>query len=563
MGRIKLAALARRYGCRAGLAAILVFNVWVRGHAFGPAIRHYAGFDPYFTTSPESEPLNSDEAIYGYIGDRIAHGAIMYRDLTENKPPLGYWLYTLAVGLFGASELTLRVLPVPYVLATTILVWWLGLRLRGPAAALLAAFLFALASADPYLGGEGGNMEHMINFFAIGSLACLLAGWETRRRGWLIASGAAVGAACLIKQVAGLHGAVYACALLLRRGGATLAARPRGRDRWLDVAALASGFVMVIGAAVAVIVAQGAGEAAYDDIFRYARALVIDTPDPPNAPPWYVRWVTGNADVRGMLPWPFGRSGSMVWWGTGTWPLWLPAIPCLTWMAIGPWTSPGRRLVACWTLSAWVQVALPRLFWQHYYLLPLPGLAIAIAVTACDLWVLTRSGRQARWFCGMLAMLLAAAIGSTVWLETSHYLCVPPADLPGRVDPGWVDTRGLGRELGRRAAILGRTTLFVWGWQSQLYFYSGLDCVTPQVYGDPFILYHSAGDHPQARSRLTRTLRDLRTNRPAVIYIGFPAFPALVRLLAEHYVPSRLATGLFIEHGLHRKFEGLATARSG
>ena len=32
----------------------------------------------------------------------------MYRDLTENKPPLGYWLYTLAVALGGYNELTIR-----------------------------------------------------------------------------------------------------------------------------------------------------------------------------------------------------------------------------------------------------------------------------------------------------------------------------------------------------------------------------------------------------------------------------------------------------------------------
>ena len=41
----------------------------------------------------------------------------MYRDLTENKPPLGYWLYALAVALGGYNELAIRLLPIPAVLA--------------------------------------------------------------------------------------------------------------------------------------------------------------------------------------------------------------------------------------------------------------------------------------------------------------------------------------------------------------------------------------------------------------------------------------------------------------
>ena len=37
----------------------------------------------------------------------------MYRDLTENKPPLGYWLYALGVALGGYNELAIRLLPDP------------------------------------------------------------------------------------------------------------------------------------------------------------------------------------------------------------------------------------------------------------------------------------------------------------------------------------------------------------------------------------------------------------------------------------------------------------------
>ena len=156
------------------LLLILALDVWWRCHTIGPTVRDTLGFAPWPVVTGEAEPLDCDEAAYGYIGRKLAHGSVMYRDVSENKPPLGYWLYTLAVAIGGANELTIRLMPIPCVLATIVLVWWLGLRLRGPVAGCLAAFLYGLLSTDPYLYGNGANMEHFINFFAVGSLAAMV-----------------------------------------------------------------------------------------------------------------------------------------------------------------------------------------------------------------------------------------------------------------------------------------------------------------------------------------------------------------------------------------------------
>ena len=106
----------------------------------------------------------------------------MYRDLTENKPPLGYWLYALGVLIGGYNELTVRLLPIPAILLSIALVWWIGRRLAGSIAACLAAGLFALLSTDPYLFGNGSNMEHFMNLFSIASLALLILAWSRNRR---------------------------------------------------------------------------------------------------------------------------------------------------------------------------------------------------------------------------------------------------------------------------------------------------------------------------------------------------------------------------------------------
>ncbi|HMB03977.1 MAG TPA: glycosyltransferase family 39 protein, partial [Isosphaeraceae bacterium] len=199
--------------------------------------------------------LDCDESAYAYIGRRLVRGDVLYRDLTENKPPGGYWLYALAVAIGGANELTVRLMPIPFVLATLALVWWLGLRLHGPGAAFLAGLTSAVASTDPYLFGNGANLEHALNLFSTAALALMVATWDRPGRSGLVAAGACLGAACLVKQVASAHGLVFAAALLGRW-------RPL-RARLVDLAASAGGLALVWGLAVLVLVARGAGPAAY------------------------------------------------------------------------------------------------------------------------------------------------------------------------------------------------------------------------------------------------------------------------------------------------------------
>src|SRR5690606_31391888 len=102
-----------------GLLAILVFAFWWRGHTFAPSVREALGISPWPVVAARSEPLDCDEAAYAYMGHRmVGHGDVLYRDLSENKPPGGYWLYALAVALGGYGEWAVRLLPIPLVLGT-------------------------------------------------------------------------------------------------------------------------------------------------------------------------------------------------------------------------------------------------------------------------------------------------------------------------------------------------------------------------------------------------------------------------------------------------------------
>src|SRR5262249_5451140 len=160
-----------------------------------------------------------------------------------------------------------------------------------------------------------------------GSLALFLFGWDRQERWPLLGSGACVGAAALVKQVAIVPAVVFAVSLVLR----PLTADARGPSsvlrRVLDLIAFGIGILIVVLLAAGILAAQGAGQSAAEDIFRYGRALATDTLIDPNAPSALIRWVTGNADPAGRLPWPFGKTDYLVWWGCGSWPLFLASIP--------------------------------------------------------------------------------------------------------------------------------------------------------------------------------------------------------------------------------------------
>src|SRR5262245_36500138 len=162
------------------LVLLVILDVWYRAHTFAPELRDRLGANTWPGTLGPSEPLDCDEAAYAYIGHRILHGDVLYRDLTENKTPLGYWLYALAVGLGGYHEIAVRIMPVPFILVTIAIVWWIAGRLAGQMSACVAAGLYVLLSTDPFLFGNGSNLEHFINFFSVASLALMILGLGTR-----------------------------------------------------------------------------------------------------------------------------------------------------------------------------------------------------------------------------------------------------------------------------------------------------------------------------------------------------------------------------------------------
>ena len=171
----------------------------------------------------------------------------------------------------------------------------------------------------------------------------------SHRRWSLVGSGVCLGAATLVKQVAIVPAVVFVAALAWRAWSQEdRMASERSGAALLDVVSFGLGLVSILAVAATILIARGAGRSAAEDIFHYGRALATDTLPEPNAPLAVIRWITGNADPAGRLPWPFGTTDYLVWWGTGSWPLWLVSIPALAYLLLAPRQTPraasGRGL---------------------------------------------------------------------------------------------------------------------------------------------------------------------------------------------------------------------------
>jgi len=100
-------------------------------------------------------PLGPDQALFNYVGNVILDGGVPYRDAWDIKGPLTYYLYALAMGIFGRRAISIRILDLIVVVPFCWLLRRLVLRLNGNDAfgATSATILFALLYYDLSLWG--------------------------------------------------------------------------------------------------------------------------------------------------------------------------------------------------------------------------------------------------------------------------------------------------------------------------------------------------------------------------------------------------------------------------
>jgi 4-amino-4-deoxy-L-arabinose transferase-like glycosyltransferase len=209
-----------------------------------------------------------DDQMFGYFGWRIAHGAVVYQDVWDNKPPGIYWTNALGFLIGGDSYggvVFLCVLAVAVSL-TCFFIISASVYFRGAAAAATVLASFYLTHA--FFQGATNRTETFLMTFELAGVALYFRGFARDRWWkWLLA-GACCGCAFLYKQVGlaawgtlGLHTII----LVIMRDLSW-------RDGLRRCLLLLGGMLAAVALAIIVIVAQGAADKAYFAVFRFNRA---------------------------------------------------------------------------------------------------------------------------------------------------------------------------------------------------------------------------------------------------------------------------------------------------
>ena len=315
----------------------------------------------------------SDEGTYADIGNALLHGAVLYRDVWDNKPPGVYWLFAGIIAVFGPGAPVVHAVLAGIVAAGVVAVWVLGRRWGGPAVATVAALLAIVLMSLPNLEGDILNAEIVGAVLVLWAMVALTAADDDRRPA--VGAGALVGAALLFKGVFVFDlVAVLAVPLWTAR-----AAARSWRSAVPAMAAVAAGAATVVGLAAVWLWAAGSlggvlnvllrQDVTYVQVASGRRGAILQSPGP---------------GTRHLLTVLLGARLAVVLVGLGAAAAWL--------------SRRGHRWAA--VVSFWIGCDLAGAMvsargFSHYVQQATGALALGAALLAVHLWRQGRAGRPA------------------------------------------------------------------------------------------------------------------------------------------------------------------------
>jgi len=471
----------------------------------------------------------SDAGAYSDIGWALNHGARLYVDVWDNKPPGIYWLSAFLAGHLPVAIAMPLATSVAGAVAA-VCVAGIGTRVGGAGVGTIAGLSFVVVASLPILDGDLFNAEPFGAALVAAAIAIVL---RSSRPRWLIAAGALAGLALLFKGV-------FAADLVVVMGVAAILAESRGRAAVTNSGAVLAGWSIVVLAATLVLFEQGALGPGVAVLARSDVGYVA------------AYGSQGFAGISGVM---------------------LTAARVLFPAGVGAGVAAAfvvRRRLAAAALAWWLgwDVASSMVSgrgFPHYVQQAEPAICVALAVAASALW--RRHGHQ-RLFAG--ATVAAAIIGCLVvlWVPAAELSLAHGRGLPGlkvdsvatsRLLTYYVD--GYHRLVDPSTApafdrlfpanlTLQRTAvseidshstpsdrIFVWGWIPWIY------TLSDRMPAGRFVALGSAYYvEPSSQDML---LRDLEAHPPAVLIVETPATPeALLEFLRRHHYQRAVTTSV-------------------
>ena len=476
------------------------------------------------------QPMGADQGLYAYVGERIRHGELAYRDAWDQKPPGIHYVYA-ALGSLSARDAVVPAADLVSAALVAALVWMIGARLGGPLAGGISSVVFMLLS-DPSLTRLGGvrvraQAETFIALAVAGAVASVIGAKGATGAGGakgagakgangavrLVAAGFLLGAAFALKYNAGLYVLVVLLALAVTSGLALL-----------DVIWIAAG-ALVIPLALLLVFWRGG---ALNDLYQATVAYNLQYSGQTYASRWDM--------ARYLAVFPIQHARVDALWLIG-------GLGCLVLLVVGLWRprrpDPGRRSLGkggpvVWLPIAWVSAACLSIAINgsrslpQYFLQAAPALALAAGLAAAV--ALPPLPMVARWVAILLVTVGVWRAGDDPFPKLARNVWHDTQYIAGRIDRRThLSKYGGTRDVDKYSALdnmdigaflASRTTpdemVYVFGYSPGSYVYGNRRSASRFFWSRPVILDFNRED---PRYGVAGLRADLERNRPAYVVL--------------------------------------------
>src|ERR1700722_7397629 len=145
-------------------------------------------------------PLERDEGEYAYLGQLMLQGIPPYKLAYTMKLPGTFAVYSAIMAVSGQTPAGIHLGFVLVNAATTVLVYFLVVRLSGKLAGVVAAASYALLSTSISVLGFAGHATNLVVLAALGGILHLLKALESERSWLFFVGGLMFGLGYLMKQ---------------------------------------------------------------------------------------------------------------------------------------------------------------------------------------------------------------------------------------------------------------------------------------------------------------------------------------------------------------------------
>ena len=165
--------------------------------------------------SPVYRELEADSGVYAYIGSAILDGQVPYRDVWEQKPPIGFYLDALALAVLGHTPWAIWWLNVTWIALTTIIFFLTIKKMMGLLSGCVASLFFLSGVMTPELF-QGGNLMEVYGLLP--QVLIIFATYfffSKQQERWVLIAGVFTAIAFLTKQTTIALGAASILAIIV------------------------------------------------------------------------------------------------------------------------------------------------------------------------------------------------------------------------------------------------------------------------------------------------------------------------------------------------------------